>query len=227
LGTVLEAPARRGATRTPALHDLIWEIDARADGEKTPTFYLAHPTAWPPTACNRAGTTACRRARCDLHEMWRSRRSAHASLWDALLGVDLVGEVSSWRLPLDDPLPYLLHDQRQVRTTAVNDAVWVNVRDAATCFAARTYGTTDRLVVEADGVRWAIDGSPDGASVRKVRTRADLVTDQATLGPLLYGGVRPTVLAAGRRLELRSTEVARRADRFFLGDVMPHCQTNY
>jgi len=103
----------------------------------------------------------------------------------------------------------------------------VNVRDAASSFAARTYSTTDRLVIEADGTRWAIDGGPKGATCRRVRSRADLVMDHASLGALLLGGVRPSALAAGRRLEFRHTDALRRADSFFVTSPTPHCQTLY
>jgi predicted acetyltransferase len=105
--------------------------------------------------------------------------------------------------------------------------VWVNVRDVATCLASRAYGTTDRLVVEVDGVRWSIDGGPDGATCTKVRTRPDLVVDHASIGALLLGGVRPSVLAAGRRVVASNTEALRRGDAFFVTSPAPHCLTNY
>ena len=118
-------------------------------------------------------------------------------------------------------------NQRALQTTGLNDGVWVNVRDVATCLASRVYGTTDRLVVEVDGARWSIDGGPNGATCRKVRTRPDLVLDHASLGALLLGGVRPSVLATGRRLTARNADVLRRGDGFFMTSPAPHCLTNY
>ena len=56
-------------------------------------------------------------------------------------------------------------------------------------------------------MRWAIDGQPDGATCKKVRTRPDLVMDHASLGALLLGGVRPSV--AGRRSSARMLATAR------------------
>ena len=79
----------------------------------------------------------------------------------------------------------LLRDQRALRTTDLNDGLWCNVRDVATCFGARTYGTDDDVVVEVDGRRWRL--GPGG--VRKVRSRPDLVTDHAS----------PRRAAVGRR----------------------------
>jgi predicted acetyltransferase len=110
-----------------------------------------------------------------------------------------------------------------VRTRGINDGVWVNVRDVPTCFGARTYATDDRLVVEVDGVRHAVG---DGA-VTRVRTRPDLVTRPDALGALLLGGVSPTRLAAGRRLQARSDDVLRRAEHLFTSPVAPLSQTLY
>ena len=124
-------------------------------------------------------------------------------------------------------MPYLLTNPRALQTTTLNDGVWVNVRDVGACFSQPVrYSTTDRLVIEADGERWAIDGGPDGATCKRVKSRPDLVMDHASLGALLLGGVRPSALAAGRRLEARNAEALRRADVFFLTSPAPHCQTS-
>jgi predicted acetyltransferase len=152
---------------------------------------------------------------------------AHVALWHTLLGIDLVGPIVSRQVPIDDPLPFLLTDQRALQTTGLSDGYWANVRDVAACFSARTYSTNDRLIVEVDGRRWAIDGGPDGASCTKVRTRPDLTMDHPSIGALLFGGVRPSVLAAGRRLVAADGDVLRRADAFFLTAPAPHCQTLY
>jgi predicted acetyltransferase len=92
-------------------------------------------------------------------------------------------------------------------------------------FGARTYGTDDRFVVEADGVRWAIEQAGDEVSCRRVRTRPDLVTDAPSLGALLFGGTRATELAAGRTLTARDARVLARADAFFVVGRAPHCST--
>jgi len=130
-------------------------------------------------------------------------------------------------LAIDDPLPYLLDNQRALRTTDLNDGIWVNIRDVATAFGARNYRTTDRIVVEADGMRWAIDGGPDGGSCKAVRTRPDLITSHSGLSSLLYGGVLPSALVSGRRMTARTAEAAARADLFFTTSVAPHCLTHY
>jgi len=110
-----------------------------------------------------------------------------------------------------------------LRTTVVNDGLWLNFRDIKRCFEARTYGTDDDVVVEADGVRWRIGGG----GCRRVRTRADLRTDHASLSVLLLGGVRPSALVAGRRMTTRNADVLRRADAVFTTSPEPYCQSGF
>jgi predicted acetyltransferase len=158
-----------------------------------------------------------------VHLMAPLSPDAHAALWHTVLSADLVGTIRTLKLPLDDPLPYLLTNQRVVRTTDLNDGVWCCVRDIPGCFGARRYGTDDELVVEVEGTRWRI-GNDTPATVRR---RADLVVDRAALGSLLLGGVAPTTLVQGRRAEARSDDVLRRADAMFLLHPSPYCQTPF
>lgn len=149
---------------------------------------------------------------------------AHAALWHTVLSTDLVGPiVARGKVALDDPLPFLLRDQRVLRTTNLNDGVWCHLRDVAACFGRRAYGSDDDMVIEVDGARWRLGAG--GAA--KVRTKPDLVTDQASLGALLLGGLAPSTLAAGRRLTARSPELLRRADALFVVRPAPLCQTGF
>lgn len=158
-----------------------------------------------------------------LYNLCAMTPDAHAALWHTVTSVDLVGRIVTSRVAIDDPLPFLLRDQRALRTTELNDGVWCNVRDVGACFGARTYGTDDDMVVEVEGRRWRVGSG--GAS--KVRTRPDLVTDAAGLGALVLGGVAPSTLAAGRRLTASTSEILRRADAIFVVHPAPHCQTGF
>ena len=152
---------------------------------------------------------------------------AHAALWHTLLNLDLVGTITSRAIAVDDPLPLLLENPRALRTTNLNDGVWLNVRAVPACFGGRTYRVSDRIVVEVDGTRWAIDGGPDGASCKVVKSRPDLVTTHGPFSSLLYGGVLPSALVAGGRMQARNAAALGRADIFFTTSLAPHCQSNY
>ena len=213
--------------RTDAWHRFIYDDMATARDAASPAFWLAHRDGYAAYRIETNWNEGHPAHRMIVVELVAITSDAHVALWHTLLGVDLVGPITSRQVPIDDPLPYLLTNPRALQTTRLSDGVWVNVRDVAKCFASRTYSTTDRIVVEVDGARWSIDGGPDGATCRKVRTRPDLVVDHASLGALLLGGVRPSELAAGRRLTARNAEVLRRGDTFFLTSPLPHCQTHY
>ncbi|MEP7203801.1 MAG: GNAT family N-acetyltransferase [Ilumatobacteraceae bacterium] len=213
--------------RSDALHRFLFDIRAVERDGFSPAFYLAHRDGYAVYRVSQQWNDGRPAHKLDLIELAATTSDAHAALWHTLLGVDLVGPITSRQVPIDDPLPYLLTNPRALETTTLNDGVWVNVRDVKASFAGRTYSTTDRIVVEADGDRWAIDGGPDGATCKRVKSRADIVMDHASLGALLLGGVRPSTLAAGRRVEARNDETLRRADVFFVTARAPHCQTNY
>ena len=157
---------------------------------------------------------------------------AYAALWNTVLSVDLVGSIRSTSVvSLDDPLPFLLDDQRALRTTDLNDMLWVRPARIGKAFAARSYGTDDSFVIDVatdEGVqRWKISGSPEGGDTRKARTKPHLSTDRASLGALFLGGVLPSTLAAGRRLTASSADVLRRADQFFGHLPVAHCSTGF
>ena len=88
-------------------------------------------------------------------------RQAHAALWQVLLGMDLFPTIESWQLPVDDPLPFLLTDYRQVRTVAEQGRpVAAAGRPAGA--AGRLAGTRSSVeaVLEVSGERVRADRRP-------------------------------------------------------------------
>jgi predicted acetyltransferase len=213
--------------RSEAWHRYLFDVRAAERDGFSPSFYLAHRDGYAVYRTKMQWNNGKPAHNLDLIELVATTPAAHAALWHTLLGVDLVGPITSRQVPIDDPLPFLLTNPRALETTTLNDGVWVNVRDVKACFGARTYGTTDRIIIEAEGTRWAIEGGPDGASCSRVKSRPDLSLDHASLGAILLGGVRASTLVAGRRAEARNDDALRRADAFFVTAPAPHCQTMY
>ncbi len=213
--------------RTPAAQAFLYDHRNKAFGSQTMLHYLVHPDGYAAYRMEDQWNDGHPAHVLHLTELAALTPEAHAALWQTLLGVDLVGEIRTFNLAPDDPLPFLLENPRALRTREVNDGVWVNVRDVPACFGARTYRTTDRIVVEVDGKRWAVEGGPDGAACTAVTTRADLVTTHAWFSSLLYGGVLPSTLVRGRRMTARDADVLARADLFFTTSLAPHCQDRY
>jgi len=164
----------------------------------------------------------------ELYDLIAATPEAHAALWHTVLSVDLVAKITSFRgAAIDDQLAHIITDPRALRTVELNDMLWVHVRDARAALEARCYGTDDSLVVDVDGTRWKIDGSPDGAVVKPAKRKPDLVMDGAALGSIYLGGFRPSELVRGRRIEARDAAVLRRADHFFAADQMPHATSGF
>ncbi len=140
-----------------------------------------------------------------------------AGLWRFVLDLDLIGQVTFKRRAVDEPVRWRLADSRQLRTTNIEDRLYVRILDPAAAFEARGYQGEGRVVLdviplaeeEADATpgRWVLEAGTDGASCRRARTgeEADLRLGIAELGSLYMGGFPASLLAAGGRVEeLRS-----------------------
>jgi predicted acetyltransferase len=145
---------------------------------------------------------------------------AYAALWRFLLEHDLVGRIEARLRSVDEPLRWMVSDQRAIRQTE-QDHLWVRVLDVAAALGARGYAVPGRLALEVDDPdgyaagRWllevgddltgearAIDAVPDGVPA--------LALDAPALGSLLLGGVPVDTLArAGRVREGRPGDAAR------------------
>ena len=151
---------------------------------------------------------------------------AHRDLWQVLLGLDLVGSIESYRIPVDDPLQFLVNDPRQVRTTHVGDGVWIRPIDVPALLAGRSYAVeVDVVLAVADTVfgdgRYRLRAGPDGASCEPASGAADVELDVATLGSVYLGGNRLEHLLRAGRARVENPAAAVRLDRALLADRLP------
>jgi predicted acetyltransferase len=147
-----------------------------------------------------------------------------AGLWQFCFGVDLVGTIRALHQPLDDPLRWSLVDPRRLRTTAVNDLLWVKVLDVEAALSARTYASDQSIVFDLAG-----DGRYRLAAgeCRRTDDLADLGLAGADLGSTYLSGVSFATLArAGRVAELTAGAVAR-ADAVFATAPGPSSGTGF
>jgi predicted acetyltransferase len=163
---------------------------------------------------------------CWITDYVVSTPEAHAALWQVLLGLDLCATIESYRVPPDDPLPYLLDNPRAVRTTVVNDGLWVRPLDVAELLAARTYALeldtvlTVRDPLLGDGT-YRLRGGPDGATCERTATGPDLDLGVGDLGALSLGGTRLAPLVLAGRAGADDPALMTRLDRAFLADRAP------
>ena len=196
-----------------------------AEGPDGPAGYLAYRVsdAW-------AGRLPDGKATVDL--LVATSTEAYAALWDHLLRLDWVVRIEAGDRPDNEPLRLLVNDARMVRCTMVADFLWTRLLDVAACLAARTYSTSDRLVLEvvdrfrpASGGRFAVEGSPTAATCGPSAEPADLVVDTTDLAAAWLGGSPLWVPARVGRVEEHTDGALRRFDAMFTSQQAPFCST--
>jgi predicted acetyltransferase len=157
---------------------------------------------------------------------------AYVALWDHLLRLDWVSRIVADDRPDDEPLRLLVDDSRHVRLTNVSDFLWARLVDIPACLAARTFSTSDRLVLEVvdrfrpgSGGRFAVDGGPDGATCEPSGEPPDLVIDTADLAAAWLGGAALWLPAQVGRVQERTERARHRFDAMFLNQPPPFCST--
>ncbi|MDH2444592.1 GNAT family N-acetyltransferase [Amnibacterium sp. CER49] len=145
---------------------------------------------------------------------------AYAALWRFLLEHDLVGRIEARLRSVDEPLRWMVSDQRAIRQTE-QDHLWVRVLDVPGALGARGYAATGRLALDVDDPdgyaagRWLLEVGEDRTGrARQIAAVPDgvpsLALDAPALGSLLLGGVPvDTLTRAGVVREGRPGDAAR------------------
>lgn len=208
---------RRWAALTPGAlsrSDLWWD-NALLDrperrGGNTGLFHLAHPDGYASYRIYQSERS------CRVVDFFAATEDAHAALWRTLLGLDLTHTITTDQCPLDDPLPWLLEDPRQVRTTDLVDGLWLRVLNVEHALATRRYPVEVDLVLDVDdqflglGGRFRLRGGPDGAECGRVAAAtADARLSIDTLGMLFLGSHRANAMARAGLLTAEPAALAR------------------
>ncbi len=153
---------------------------------------------------------------------------AYAGIWRFLIGIDLIGEITTWNSPVDDPLPWLLEDSRRVRRK-LGDSLWVKPVDIPAALSERRYAVPGHVVFEVEdpfneeinGV-YELDGGPDGAECTPSEREPEFSIDNGDLGAIYLGGNRlDTLVRAGR--VTGHPAALHRADLMFSWTPAPWC----
>jgi predicted acetyltransferase len=158
-----------------------------------------------------------------------SNAASHAALWNHLMNVDLYDTVSNWRSPVDDSLPWMLADQRQLERRPY-DGVWYRILDIAEALSTRTYMAEGSLVLEVEdsyipdwGGRFELSGGPDGARCVPTTKAADITLPTASLSTIFLGGAKLAELERAGRAEENTEGSITRADSMFAAERAPWC----
>jgi predicted acetyltransferase len=175
---------------------------------------------------------------CDLYGL---TPEIEAALWRFVLDLDLVDEVAAWDRPLDDPLRWWLADARQLRTTGVEDTVWIRPLDVRAILQRRGYFSHGRVVLDVQPAavvppggdpaagRYVLEAGSGEASCRVARPSeaTDITLGVADLGSLLLGGVGASTLAAARRIEAAQPAALAQLDALFRSPLAPFSGTGF
>ena len=189
-------------------------------------FYLVHDDGYVAYRIKTDWNDGDARNVCWIADYIVVTPEAHRDLWQVLLSLDLTATVSGYRVPLDDPLQYLVTESRQVKTTHVGDGLWLRPLDIPALLSARSYALDVDLVV---GVRdpmfgngtYELKGGPSGATCVPSDRPADVTFDVDALGAAYLGGMRLAPMVAAGRIDGQRDAIAR-LDRAFLTDRLPN-----
>ncbi len=150
-----------------------------------------------------------------VDELRGNDQDTEAALWRFVLDLDLVGQVTVKRRPLDEAIRWRLEDPRQLRVAAVEDRLYVRILDVPKALEARHYRQAGRVVLDltepsvgeaaidpAPG-RWVLEADPTGAACRRARPGedADVRMEVTDLGSLYLGAFPASLLARAGRIE--------------------------
>ncbi len=188
-------------------------------------FHLVHPDGYASYRINNDDSS------CRVVDFFAATDEAHLALWRVLLALDLVEKITVFDMPLDDPLPFLLTDPRQVRTTLLPDGLWVRVLDVPAALSARRYAVEIDVVLDVHdpfldrGGRFRLRGGPDGAVCEPTDATADAEVEIRALGSLLLGGHRAGTLA--RAGLVTGAAALPRLDAAFAAEREPRFATHF
>jgi predicted acetyltransferase len=188
-------------------------------------FHLVHPDGYVSYRIKPDWGDGDPRHECQLVDYAPATPEAHAALWQTLLGMDLVGTITSYAVPLDDPLPHLLTDPRRVETLHIGDGMWVRPLDVCALLGGRRYALELEVVLQVidpllgDG-RYLLRGGPDGATCTRTERAAEIALGVGALGASCLGGTRLATLARVGAVD-GPGDAVRRLDLALLADRLP------
>lgn len=159
---------------------------------------------------------------------------ARAALWKFAIEHDLVETVEASNQPIDDPLPWQVHDANRVEQR-VSEHGWLRILDVPAALAARRFegGFGARIAVTdplglADGSWTLAQLGADGVRVEPLAdgAAADVTLDIGALSAAYLGAVRLETLQAAGRVTGSADKIRALSDAF-RARTLPHLSIVY
>lgn len=160
--------------------------------------------------------------------------AARAALWRYLLDLDLVRTFDMDEAPLDEPLRYLVADQRAIRTE-VSDGTYARIVDVPRALEARRYATdldvviglTDPIFAKNQGNFRIEAAAGEHARITRARRKPDLTMNIRELGAIYLGGVSLRALHGAGLVAERAEGSVAAITRAFEWDRLPFCPDHF
>lgn len=160
-------------------------------------------------------------------EVYGEDAAAYGALWQVLLNIDLSAHTVVERLPVDDPLLFMLEATR-VSLRAPRDGMHVRLVDLDRALAARTYSAPIDVVLNVEDAfcpwnagRWRLSGDETGATCSRTDAPADVSIDVRELGSAYLGGRTLIALASAALVTEHRPGALTALSRAFAGDLQP------
>lgn len=155
---------------------------------------------------------------------------AHTELLQTLLALEMFDEIKV-DVPVDDPLPLKLTDQRAAEAKGRSDWLWVRINDVAEVLGARAYSADTEVVLDVNdplglsGGRFLLQVHDGVGKCTPHDGPADVGIGLADLATIYTGAHRVAELSrAGRITELRGRALTN-LDAAFRVERAPFCGT--
>jgi len=164
--------------------------------------------------------------RLKVEDLFGVDESWQVALWRWLLGRNLVGEVSCWRMDPGSVLAHAMEDPRLLVTTELADTTWLRILDVASILGGRSTLASgsvvlrilDPLLEAVDGV-WLLHGDGEQLHVERTDDQADVSLSVELLASLVFAHDSASRLCAAGRLD-GTTSALQQLDRLL---AWPRC----
>ncbi len=164
----------------------------------------------------------------DVALLMTATDDAYAAMWRYLFEHDLIGDITLPLRSADEPVRWMLADQRAAVVTVV-DHQYVRILNVADALQSRTYGSAGRVVLDVtdplgfDAGRFALSVDAEGRGVvtRDVTDAPDATLSTVELSALFIGGTSAQTLVSAGRMQVAESGGVARIDAMFRSATDP------
>ena len=167
-----------------------------------------------------------------VDEMVALSPAAQLGLWSFLAGMDRVKTVTFNLAHPDDPITWALTDLNRVKTTEIEEFLWLRILDVPAALEARPWAADGTVVLEVDDPqghaagRYAVEAADEVAEVSRTEQEPDVRVSAETLGSLYLSDVGVQQLRRAGRIDGTDDAVRRFAAMADLSDP-PYSLTGF